>query len=71
MTLKLHKFDSDEPQDGRAADSPSPGSAMIVGDAQGAERSTATPDRRLRNWILLANVLAWIAIIVAIRWIFF
>jgi hypothetical protein len=71
MTLKLHKFDSDEPRDGRAANSSSPGSAMIVGDVQGADRPTATPDRRLRNFILLANVLAWIVIIVVIRWIFF
>jgi hypothetical protein len=29
------------------------------------------PDRRLRNRIILANVIAWIAIIVLIRLIFF
>lgn len=30
-----------------------------------------TPDRRLRNRIILGNVIAWIAIIIAIRLLFF
>ena len=30
-----------------------------------------TPDRRLRNRIIIGNVIAWIAIIIAIRLIFF
>lgn len=30
-----------------------------------------TPDRRLRNRIIIGNVLAWIAIIIALRLIFF
>jgi hypothetical protein len=30
-----------------------------------------TPDHRLRNRIIIGNVIAWIAIIVAIRLIFF
>jgi hypothetical protein len=32
---------------------------------------TQTPDRRLRNRIIIGNVIAWIAIIVAILLIFF
>lgn len=28
-------------------------------------------NRRLRNWLILANIVAWIVIIVAIRLIFF
>jgi hypothetical protein len=30
-----------------------------------------TPDRRLRNRIIIGNVIAWIAILIAIRLIFF
>lgn len=30
-----------------------------------------TPDRRLRNRIIIGNVIAWIAIIIVIRLIFF
>jgi hypothetical protein len=30
-----------------------------------------TPDRRLRNRIIIGNMIAWIAIIIAIRLIFF
>lgn len=45
---------------------------MIAGDVHSADiQSTVTPNRRLRNWILLANVLAWAIIIVVIRWLFF
>jgi hypothetical protein len=43
-----------------------------------AEAETASdilprPDsgRRLRNWIILANIGAWILIVLVIRWIFF
>jgi hypothetical protein len=72
MTIKLKKFDNDEPQSGRATNASSAEPGMIVGDVQSADiRSTVTPDRRLRNWIMLANVLAWIVIIVAVRWLFF
>jgi hypothetical protein len=72
MTIRLQKFDNDEPPSGRAPVDSSTESGMIVGDVQGADiPSTAMPDRRLRNWILLANVLAWIVIIVAVRWLFF
>lgn len=71
MTTGLQKRDSDEPQSGRASDVASTGSGMIVGDVHGAEiRSPVTPDRRLRNWLLLANVVAWVMIIVAVRWLF-
>ena len=33
--------------------------------------SEIKPDRRLRNWLLLANFAAWLVIIIAIRLAFF
>lgn len=72
MIIRLQERDSDEPQNGRALDAASNESGMIVGDVHGADiRSRVTPNRRLRNWILLANVLAWIVIVVVVRWLFF
>jgi hypothetical protein len=72
MTIKFQKVDSDEPQSGRATDASSAKPGMFVSDLQSADiRSTVTPDRRLRNWMLLANLLAWIVIIAAVRWLFF
>ncbi len=45
---------------------------MIAGDVRGAGIGpTVMRDRRLRNWILLANALAWLVIIVIVRWLFF
>ena len=46
---------------------------MNVGDLQHAAdiQLTAKPHRRLRNWLLLANVLAWILIVAILRWLFF
>ena len=70
MMSKLKKVDSDEPHRGRALDAPSAESGMIVADAH-SRRPTVMPDRRLRNWILLANLLAWVGVIVLVRWLFF
>jgi len=35
------------------------------------QHDTKPPDRRLRNRIIIANAIAWIAIIIAVRLIFF
>lgn len=72
MTIRPKKVDGDAPQDGRANDVSSAECGMIVADAHSADiQRTVTPDRRLRSWILLANALAWVAIVVLIRWLFF
>jgi hypothetical protein len=71
MSNRLKKIDGEERQNGRTPHSSSTESGMIVGDAHDADmRSTVTTNRRLRNWILLANLLAWIVIVVFIRWLF-
>lgn len=72
MMIRLEKIDSDEPRRGRAPDASSAEPGMIVADAHSAgTRPTVKPDRRLRNWILLANLLAWVAMIALARWLFF
>jgi hypothetical protein len=45
--------------------------ASATGLANGRPTADASPDRRLRNRIILANALAWILIVAAIRLIFF
>jgi hypothetical protein len=72
MTIRLRKHDPNEPQDGRSPYSASTEAGMIAGDVRGAGIGpTVMRDRRLRNWILLANALAWLVIIVIVRWLFF
>jgi hypothetical protein len=73
MNVRLQSRDEGEPQSGRAFDAVPTESDMIVGDLQHAADTqlTATPGRRLRNWLLIANVLAWILIVVVLRWLFF
>jgi hypothetical protein len=72
MNIRRQERDRNEPQVGRGPDSSSTEAGMIAGDVHRAEIGpTVTPDRRLRNWILLANALAWLAIIVIVRWLFF
>ena len=73
MSLRPQQRDEGQPQHGRTSDAASTESDMIVGDLQHAAdiQLTATPDRRLRNWLLVINVLAWILIVVVLRWLFF
>ena len=45
---------------------------MLAGEAHIDDIAPdVTPNRRLRNWILLANAVAWVAIVVLLRWLFF
>ncbi|WP_458756895.1 hypothetical protein ACSVBT_14070 [Afipia sp. TerB] len=44
---------------------------MIAEHANIPPSPVSPRDRRLRNWLLLANLAAWIGIIVAIRLVFF
>lgn len=71
MMIRLRKSDDDEPRRGRNPDATSAESGMIVADAHSTgTRPAVKPDRRLRNWILLANLLAWVGIIALVRWLF-
>jgi hypothetical protein len=45
--------------------------SMIAERADHRLRDDELPDRRLRNQIILANVVVWIVIVVAFRFIFF
>jgi hypothetical protein len=74
MSIRLQPRDEGEPpQSGHAFDAASTESEMIVGDLQQTAdiQPTATPNRRLRNWLLFGNVIAWILIIAVVRWLFF
>jgi hypothetical protein len=73
MNVRPQSRDEGEPQTGRTFDVVSTESDMIVGDLQHAADTqlTATAGRRLRNWLLIANALAWILIVVVLRWLFF
>jgi hypothetical protein len=44
---------------------------MIAEHADRRLNERELPDRKLRNRIILANIVAWILIVVAIRFIFF
>lgn len=72
MSAKFQKLDNSAPQNGRARDVSSADSGMMAGHADNELIPPAVKtNRRLRNWILLANAVTWIAIIVIIRWLFF
>lgn len=72
MSAKFQKLDNSTPQSGRASDVSSGESEMMAGHADNELAPPAVKtNRRLRNWILLANAVTWIAIIVVIRWLFF
>lgn len=73
MIVRLQKIDNTVRGDSTSPRQPSAEQSMI------AERANIPPlpipaggsNRRLRNGLILANVAAWIAIIIAIRAIFF
>jgi hypothetical protein len=72
MTAKINKVESTAANESLAPERFSREETMTAGHANCPvlERRDA-PDRRLRNRIIVANVIAWIAIIVLIRLIFF
>jgi hypothetical protein len=73
MIVRLHKIDNTARDDSFPSHQPSAEPLMI------AERANIPPspmpaegsNRRLRHGLILVNVAAWIAIIIAIRAIFF
>ncbi len=70
MVVRLQKVDV-LPRDARASRGSSAEPTMIADHANIPTCPAGPPDRRLRNLLLLANVAAWVAIIVAIRLVFF
>jgi hypothetical protein len=72
MTAKLNKVKSAAANESLVPESFSREETMIAEHASCPvlERRDA-PDRRLRNLIIIANVIAWIAIIALIRLLFF
>jgi hypothetical protein len=72
MSVRLQEREESEPQRGVAPHAASTGPKMIVGNLQAADvQAPVTLDRRLRNRLLLANLIVWILIIAAVRWLFF
>lgn len=72
MSAKFQKLDNGTPQNERARDVSSVNSGMMAGHADNQPAPPAVKtNRRLRNWILLANAVTWIAVIAIIRWLFF
>jgi hypothetical protein len=72
MNTRLHKSDSGEPPSGHVRDTSSRESRMLASEAHIEDITPpVAPNRRLRNWILFANAVAWAAIIVLVRWLFF
>lgn len=74
MSLRLQEQEkSGEPQRGVEPHAASTGATMIVGNLQQAAdvQPAVARDRRMRNRLLLVNLLVWILIIAAVRWLFF
>jgi hypothetical protein len=72
MIAKLQRAETAAANESRVSESSSREEPMIAGhvDCRLLERH-ASSDRRLRNRIVVANAIAWIAIIALIRLIFF
>jgi hypothetical protein len=72
MSVRLHKSNGDQSRDDDIRDASSSDPRMLAGEAHIDDIAPdVTPNRRLRNWILLANAVAWVAIVVLLRWLFF
>jgi len=72
MIVRLRKIETTS-GDSLVSSAPSAEPAMIA-DQMNAASSLTPPvkaNRRLRNWIILANVAVWALIILAVRLIFF
>jgi hypothetical protein len=70
MTAKVRKIESPAANESFAPENFSREETMIAEHASGPLLEHDAPDRKLRNRIILANVVAWIMIIVLIRLLF-
>jgi hypothetical protein len=73
MIVRLHRIDTTARDDSFSSRQPSAEPSMIAehADISPSPLPAEGSNRRLRNGLILANVVAWIAIIIAIRTIFF
>ena len=72
MIVRLQKIDTTGGDDSFAPRASSPESPMIADRANIPSLApVAGSNRRLRNRLILVNIVAWIVIILAIRMIFF
>ncbi|MEH2512892.1 hypothetical protein V1291_004246 [Nitrobacteraceae bacterium AZCC 1564] len=73
MIVRLQKIDNTARDDSHSSRQPSAEPLMIAEHANIPPLSVPaeSSNRRLRNGLILANVVAWIGIIIAIRVIFF
>jgi hypothetical protein len=73
MSVRLHKSNDDESRMDDDRDVVSSSDPRMLASEIHIEdiAPDVAPNRRLRNWILLANAVAWIAIVVFLRWLFF
>lgn len=71
MIVRLKQIDP-VAEDGPGSCAPSAEPSMIAEHANiPSPPPAAGTNRRLRNWLIVANIVAWIVIIAAIRLIFF
>jgi hypothetical protein len=70
MIVRLKQIDP-VAEDGPGSCAPSAEPSMIAEHANIPSPPAAGTNRRLRNWLIVANIVAWIVIIAAIRLIFF
>jgi hypothetical protein len=71
MTAPLAKVESIAANESPVPEHSSREETMTAEHASCSPLERNAPDRRLRNRIIIANVIVWIAIIVLIRLIFF
>jgi hypothetical protein len=72
MTVRLRRIGTETAKEPLASQVAPTESSMIAEHAAcHRPEQPASVDRKLRNRLILANVVAWIAILVAIRLIFF
>jgi len=72
MTVQLQKIETTVESDRLVSHAPAAEPPMIVDRVTiSALPPAPVRDRRLRNWLILANIIAWVAIICVIRLIFF
>ncbi len=72
MIVQLQKIETTVESDRLVSHAPPAEPPMIADHLNiSALPEAPAPNRRLRNWLILSNVVAWIAIVYAIRLIFF
>jgi hypothetical protein len=72
MIANLRRVETAAGNESPAPETSCSGAPMVTERAHCSELKQRDPSgRRLRNWLIAANTIAWVAIIVLIRLIFF